>query len=114
MTQHYYPTEHQGKPATIMMGWDRPLQGFFMVIEDSQNRGEYIYSNLDDPELIQFGGLPPCLDHFLAKLQALGLSVPDVMLNAIELDAALNEGNRRAEYNRDGSVKPQQNKSASR
>ena len=114
MTQHYYPTEHQGKPATILMGWDRPLQGFFMVIEDGQNRGEYIYSNLDDPELIQFGGLPPFLDHFITKLQALGLSVPDVMLDAIELDAALNEGNRRVEYNRDGSVKPQQNKSASR
>jgi len=114
MTQHYYPTEHQGKPATIMMGWDRPLQGFFMVIEDGQNRGKYIYSNLDDPELIQFGGLPPCLDPFLAKLEALGLSVPDVMLDAIELDAALNEGNRRGEYNRDGSVKPQENKSAGR
>jgi hypothetical protein len=36
------------------------------------------------------------------------------MLDAIELDAALNEGNRRVEYNRDGSVKPQENKSAGR
>lgn len=80
MTQHYYPTEHQGKPATILMGWDRPLQGFFMVIQADDNKGdEYIYSNLEDPALIEFGGLPPCLDHFLAQLQALGLSVPDVM-----------------------------------
>ena len=109
MTQHFYPTEYQGQPATIMMGWDRPLQGFFMVVEADNKRGEYIYSNLDDPELIQFGGLPPCLDHFLAKLQTLGLSVPDAMVEGIELDAMFNTGNRRVEYNRDGSVKPQKN-----
>jgi hypothetical protein len=31
MTQHTFPIEYNGKSATILMGWDRPLQGFFMM-----------------------------------------------------------------------------------
>lgn len=108
MTQHYYPTEHQGKAVTVLMGWDRRLQGYFMVIEDDDATDDsYVYSNLDDAELAAYAGLPPTLDPFIAKLAELGLTVPSHILEAVRCDGAENAGNRWVIYDRDGSVKPE-------
>lgn len=103
MSQHIYPSSYKGLPITILMGWDRPLQGFFMVIELEEAEG-LIYSNLDDPKLIPFGGLPDSLEHFSEKLDELGLSVPQAMIEQIELDAAANVGNRHVLYDQAGNV----------
>ena len=95
MSQHYFETQHEGKPVTVVMGWDRPLQGFFMVIEKaSDTEDEYLYSNLDDEALFPFMGLPPTLEHFLATLKTFGLSVPPTMIEEIQADAYNNVGNR--------------------
>lgn len=29
MSRHYFKTEYQGKSVTVLMGYDRPLGGFF-------------------------------------------------------------------------------------
>lgn len=105
MSQHLYQSDYRGQPVTILMGWDRPLQGFFMVIELQQTEG-YVYCNLDDPELLAFGGFADNLDHFGRKLAELGLSVPPVMIEQIENDAAGNVGNRHVIYGCDGQVRP--------
>lgn len=105
MSQHTYPSTYKGQPITILMGWDRPLQGFFMVIELEKVEG-CVYCNLDDPLLSSVGGLPDSLGHFTDKLDELGLSVPHNMIQQIELDAAANLGNRHVLYDAVGNVRP--------
>lgn len=103
MSQHIYRSTYGGRPVTIYMGWDRPLQGFFLVIE-SEGVDGYVYSNLDDPELVSCGGLPATLGHFTVKLNELGLVVPQNIVQQVELDATNNVGNRRVFYDAAGNV----------
>jgi hypothetical protein len=87
------------------MGWDRPLQGFFLVIsrvDARKGEGEYVYSNLKDLLLAQCGGLPPTLDYFRRKLAWLGITVPARVLAEIERDALANVGSRYVTYGQDG------------
>lgn len=99
MSQHTCTVFHQGLPVTILMGWDRPLQGFFMDIQwlegsDDEDDDHYLYSNLDDPALDRFAGLPPDLEHFICILRALGLVIPAQMLLELRCDQLDNVGNR--------------------
>lgn len=90
MSRHYFKTEYQDKEVTVLMGYDRPLGGFFMVIEDTgQEDDEYIYSNLY--EKITH---PKNLEPYKAKLEQLGIFVPVEMLMEIEADGAALMGNK--------------------
>ena len=93
MSQHTVTSFHEGQPVTILMGWDRALQGFFMVIEHQSREGP-LYSNLDDPGLVDHRGLPPTIEPFARQLQTLQIEVPLAMLEAVELDGILDVGNR--------------------
>jgi hypothetical protein len=105
MSQHNYATTYAGQPVNIMMGWDRPLQGYFLVIELSESRAEgCVYSNLEDPALFPCMGMPDSLDHFLEKLDELNIAVPQAMIQQIEVDAALNVGNRYVRYASNGTI----------
>jgi hypothetical protein len=102
MSQHYFHTKHNNTEITVLMGWDRPLQGYFMVISDKNKRGdEYIYSNLEDPQLCDAGGLAETIEPFVNKLNELGIEVPFDMLFGVELDGAFNEGNRQVTHEQD-------------
>lgn len=103
MSQHYFDTTCAGEPVLVLMGWDRPLQGYFMVIE-SARRGKYLYSNLADRALARCAGLSRSLDYFVEKLRELGVSVPARMLSEIRADAGSNVGNRLVAYGVDGNV----------
>lgn len=101
MSQHYFSTRHQGEAITVLLGWDRPLGHFFMVVErDEPRRGQsdYLYVNLDDPDAFS---LP--LSHFKARLAELGISVPASMFEQVALDQRLAIGNRQVVYQADGS-----------
>ncbi|ELC3210281.1 hypothetical protein RI848_004906 [Vibrio parahaemolyticus] len=90
MSRHYFKTEYQGKDITVLMGYDRPLGGFFMVIEDAgQEDDEYIFSNLYE-EITH----PQSLEPYRAKLEQLGIFVPVEMLMEIEADGAALMGNK--------------------
>lgn len=90
MSRHYFKTEYQGKDITVLMGYDRLLGGFFMVIEDAgQDDDEYIYSNLYE-EITH----PQSLEPYRAKLEQLGIFVPVEMLMEIEADGAALMGNK--------------------
>lgn len=100
MSQHYYSTQHRGEAITVLLGWDRPIGHYFMVVErDDPKPGEedYLYVNLDDPNAFELD-----LDHFQAKLKELGISVPIEMFEQVQLDKVLNTGNRRVIYQADG------------
>ena len=105
MSQHTFATTYKGRPVSLFMGWDRPLQGFFMVVtrDDAREcKHELVYSNLEDLLLIEFGGLPPVLDPFRDRLALLGIEAPARMIEEIERDALANVGNRHVSYDAEG------------
>lgn len=90
MSRHFYKTEYQGKPVTVTMGYDRPLAGFFMVIEDDDELDdEYIFSNLNE-EIPH----PKSLKRYRIKLEQLGICAPEEMLLEVEADGAARMGNK--------------------
>lgn len=107
MSQHIYKTEFQNRPLSVLLGWDRPLSGFFMVLayEDAKDDFENLYSNLEDPNLLQYRGLPPTIEPFTAKLQELGIEVPEAILDEVEMDGIFNVGNRLVIYDEKGIPK---------
>lgn len=92
MTRHIFCTEYFGRPITILMGWDRSLQGFFMLIEFvTEAREAAIYSQLTDPDLKASGGFADDLAPFIRALKRLALTVPESMLQELRLDGMLNK-----------------------
>ena len=121
MSQHYFNTQQAGNPVKVLLGWDRPLGHYFMVIEklaaavatestyaapqcdvdegDDYDDG-YLYSNLNQRD--PFG---LSLDHFRGVLSELGIQVPEQMFEQIEQDKAMRIGNRHVWYQPDGTFK---------
>ena len=96
MSQHHFITGHAGRPITIVIGFDRPLRGFFCFVErnDCEDRDEFAYSNLEDPKLIGTMGMSKTLKHFEKRLADLGLSVPQSMFDESRRHRLGNVGNR--------------------
>ncbi|UUA74247.1 hypothetical protein [Cellvibrio sp. QJXJ] len=99
MSRHYFKTTYTGKPIEVLMGFDRPLNGFFMVIDyqeepEDDDEGEgLIYSNLweRNPH-------PDSLTPYLEKLTELNISVPAEMLQEIEKDGEVKMGNKNVRH----------------
>jgi hypothetical protein len=108
MSQHITSVQVDGKPATVVMGWDRPLQGYHLTITmDGRRRdGKCIYSNLEDRELLKAHpdgfGLSPTLDWFAPVLERLHIEVPAEMFEQSYLDCCFNAGNRIVKYDQAG------------
>ncbi len=101
MSRHYFQTTYAEKPVEVLMGFDRPLNGFFMVIdylnependEDDEDDG-YIYSNMweKNPH-------PDSLTPYLEKLAELDISIPAEMIQEIEIDGAFKTGNKHVRH----------------
>ncbi len=89
MSQHHFFTEHEGKKTHVLMGWDRPLQGYFLVIHKESDRDGLYWSNLDSEE-----SHPKTLQPFIDVLQKFTIVLPEEMIRAIQRDAEQNIGNR--------------------
>lgn len=122
MSQHYFNTQRAGTPVTVLLGWDRPIGHFFMVVEclaaspggtepassapqvdgdeDGADDAGYLYSNMNEPN--QFG---LSLDHLRGVLFDLGIQVPEQMFEQVLLDQSKCVGNRHVWYEPDGSFK---------
>lgn len=101
MSQHYFDTQYQGRPATVLMGWDRPLSGFFLVVEENTETDEpLIYSNLLDDDLRQLHGtsLPGYLEYFRKILDGLGIQLPEDIFTNVLNDSKMNAGNKISNY----------------
>lgn len=105
MTQHCIDglTTAKGEKVNVLTGWDRPLQGFFLVIE-AANDDRVIYCNLDDPKLSGCGGLPSSFDYFQQVTTGLGVVVPAQVWKNLQGDQIANRGNAYTIYSPDGSV----------
>ena len=104
MSQHSFATTFEHRPVKVVMGWDRPLRGYFCFVERQDAGGgeaEYLYSNLDDRALARRMGFSPSIDYFTEKLMALGIVVPRMMIAEVRLDCAMNIGNRYVRHQAD-------------
>ena len=98
------------KPVTVTMGWDAPLQRYFMVVEyvddedvennsTDENPNGTIYSNLDDVTIDENSYLDKSMRYFEDKLKELNITVPEVMINETITDGRMNRGNFSKHYN---------------
>jgi hypothetical protein len=94
MSRHHFQTTHAGKPVEVLMGFDRPCDGFFMMIDyldepEDEDEDRSIYSNMweKNPH-------PPSLTPYLEKLAELDISIPAEMIQEIEIDGAFKIGNK--------------------
>ena len=106
MSQHSFNTTLQGRPVVVVVGYDRPLRGFFCFVEKcdaaADDGNEFVYSNLNDLKLASCYGLSKSLDYFKGVLQELSLQVPASMFEQSELDMLGNVGNRCVSHTADG------------
>jgi hypothetical protein len=108
MSQHIFDTQLGDIPIQIMLGWDRRLSYYFMVIEKrsvKQDSGEgedeeIIYSNLNEPEPFKIS-----INFYKAVLDRLGVQVPSQIWHQVFLDQVANAGNRFVIWQPDGSFK---------
>ncbi|VFR53410.1 hypothetical protein BRI6_4753 [plant metagenome] len=107
MSQHYFETVHRGFPVTVILGWDRPMRYFFLVIRkppeliDSTMKIEdedFLYSNLHEEDPFGHG-----LNYYRAVLRHFHIDVPDSMFTKVQGDFAGNVGNRVVKHEADGS-----------
>lgn len=96
MSEHRFRTkctrgQHEGAEVSVLMGWDRSLQGFTCIV-DLVGRKEddcCIMNHLDSID-----SHPRSLEPFLAEMSVHGITVPDEMLQEIERDKLLNVGKK--------------------
>lgn len=99
MSRHLFKTKLEGRPISVDMGWDRPLRGFFMVVQrDDANIEEetFLYDNLS-----MVDSHPCTLNPFLEELTRLNIAIPDEMVKEIRQDSVENVGNKCVEHRKD-------------
>lgn len=91
MSRHTCNTQHEGRDAQVILGYDRPLGGFYMQVWVDGGGGP-LYASLADMDLV--GGHAPDLDVFVKKLEEMGIAVPQTMIDEVRRDAEHGAGNR--------------------
>lgn len=121
MSQHHFPAQtSSGRAVEVMIGYDRPLHGFFLVVcaaeletaamADAIDAGDdeafhaegVVYSNLDDVDLYDLRGLTLDLGYFKGKLDRLGISLPASIETELHEDLRLRIGNKERFYDAGG------------
>ena len=94
MSQHIFHTtciiSSIPEDVIVLMGWDRPLQGYFLVIDKGNSIfDEPVWSNLDHEP-----SHPKTLEIFLMVLNDLKIYIPRQMIEEILQDSFENVGNK--------------------
>lgn len=101
MSQHRFTTMHDNDEIEVTLGWDRPLQGFFMTIvkkpkdskKDAEHNPAYLFNCLDQAQ-----SHPREISGFLFELVHRGIVIPQEMLNEVLSDNTNNVGNKIVEH----------------
>ena len=108
MTRRYFDCSHAQGPVRVTLGYDRPLDEFFLQVarrpRDENDEIElsdhpYVYLSLDDPE-----APTDDLEYFRSKLRDIGITLPESMYLAVEEDALERIGNLIAEHFANGRI----------
>ncbi len=104
MSRHYFDTFHKGYPINVVLGWDRPMEYFFLVIEEQNTSADnpmtfdLLYSNLQESDPFNHD-----LDYYREVLRHFQIDVPESMFIEVERDRERNTGNRVVKHQADGS-----------
>jgi hypothetical protein len=86
MSQHIFDARWDDVPVQIQIGWDRPLQRFYLVVSPYDADGELgdpVYSNLDEPQ-----SRSQALDDFKKSISRLGVDLsPEMIANFFAVDS---------------------------
>lgn len=92
MSQHRFKSKTSaGQEVDVLAGWDRPLQGYFLLVKPVPDPGHYLFCNLDVPDDVP--SHPQTWDFFQAKLEEFGIPMPKGLLQHLQADKANNAGN---------------------
>ena len=97
MSQHYFETTYLNRPVRVTLGWDRPVQHYYLTVE-YLDADRYVYSNLQERKPFGFN-----LDDYRSKLETLGIAVPQSMFVQAQKDRADNAANRYVTHGEDGT-----------
>lgn len=100
MSQHAFETQHRGRDVTVIVGFDRPLQYVFMMIEKNDPIDEYdamLYCNLSDEKSIGADA-----GYFREKLKEFEIGIPESMFDEVRNDQLNNVGNRHCLHQENG------------
>lgn len=94
MSQHFFDTDIDGIIYTVQIGWDKPLQRFYLMIDNAENDNseDYFYSNLEDRQCKH------TLEYFASVLEQNDISIPEGLLDAVEKDRINNTVNKVYRY----------------
>jgi hypothetical protein len=102
MSRHHLRTALGGTPVLVVMGYDRPLDEFFVQLwpnEPGSDVDEPLYSSLDEPAADWRD-----IASVVRKLAELGMQVPRSMIDAVAADGAQRAGNRIVEHAPEGGM----------
>jgi hypothetical protein len=102
MSRHHLRTVRDTSPLLVVMGYDRPLNEFFLQLwDDSPGAEAYepAYSSLDEPAADWRD-----IATVIRRLEELDVAVPHSMIDAIVTDSVHRAGNRIVEHAPDGGV----------
>ncbi len=101
MSQHRFTTQLDDIEIVVIMGWDRPLQGFFMsIIQVSPEPKESSDQEAEAEDVYLFNNLEQSLSHpkeltaYLCELDNRGINLPEQMIAEVTMDGVRNEGNK--------------------
>jgi hypothetical protein len=100
MSRHHLRTVRGTSPLFVVMGYDRPLNEFFLQLWDDTPGAEAeepAYSSLDEPEADWRD-----IATVVRRLEELDVHVPRSMIDAVVADGVQRAGNRIVEHAPDG------------
>lgn len=103
MSRHHLRTVRAGSPLLVVIGYDRPLNEFFLQLWDdgpSADADEPAYSSLDEPAADWRD-----IATVVRRLEELDVPLPRSMVDAVIADSVNRAGNRIVEHAPDGAVK---------
>lgn len=102
MSRHHLRTARDAGPVLVVMGYDRPLNEFFLQLWDDGPEAEAdepAYSSLDEPAADWRD-----IATVVQRLEELDVAVPRSMIDAVVADSVHRAGNRIVEHTLDGRV----------
>ena len=102
MSRHHLRTTRGAGPVLVVMGYDRPLNEFFLQLWDDgpeADADEPTYSSLDEPAADWRD-----IATVVRRLEELDVAVPRSMFDAVVADSVHRAGNRIVEHAPDGGL----------
>ena len=110
MSLHRYTNTDGDRKTVVAIGWDRPLQGFFMTIievapepitdtgDEAEDNETFLFNNLE-----QQIPHPKGINGYLAELEHRGIDLPQQMVNEVLVDGMHNVGNKCVDHSIENS-----------